>query len=178
MVGNFKRIMGRLISCGAVWKTASAGALAGLAASWVMNQFQSLWAKAAKELSTNSGTGQESGGEGEDATVKTAEALSHKLFCHELAGEEKKWAGPVVHYSFGTLVGAVYGVLAESVPATRAGSGAVYGTIVWLVADEIGVPVFGLSKPSWEAPASSHARALASHLVYGISADLARRFIV
>jgi hypothetical protein len=161
-----------------MWKSVVSGALGGLAASWVMNQFQSSLSKAAKELSNGQGDSQESGSGGEDATVKTANAISLGILHRELTGNEKKWAGPAVHYAFGTVVGTIYGALAQSVPITSAGYGTVYGTIVWLAADEIGVPAFGLSKSPVETPASSHMQALASHLVYGIATDLVRRTIV
>ena len=46
---------------------------------------------------------------------------------------------------------------------------------MWAIADEMVVPALGLSKPISETEASSHASALASHLVYGVVTDLARR---
>jgi uncharacterized membrane protein YagU involved in acid resistance len=138
-----------------------------------MNQFQSLWSKASAELSEEKEEGQSSGG-GEPATVKTAEAISQNLFQHELGGSEKKWAGPAVHYGFGTLMGAAYGLMAESIPEARAGFGSVYGAAVWLAADEFGVPAAGLSGPPQETPVSGHLQALASHIVYGFTVEFVR----
>jgi len=158
------------------WKCAVAGALGGFAASWVMNQSQSLWAKAAEQLADDQGESQEGGGE--DATVKTAKAIAQYVFAHELTEDEKKWAGPAVHYGFGTLVGAAYGLLVEAVPSFSAGFGTVYGSLVWFAADEVGVPLFGLSQSPLETPISSHVEALASHLVYGVTTDMARRLMV
>ncbi|MCU1232490.1 MAG: hypothetical protein JWP63_457 [Candidatus Solibacter sp.] len=151
-------------------KSILAGAIGGLAASYVMNQFQSLWAKVAKEPPQESS--------GEDATVKTAEAISKCLLHHELTDAQKKWAGPAVHYAYGTIVGAVYGALAETVPAAKAGCGAAYGAAVWLAGDEIAVSALGLSQPPSQTPPVSHAKALASHLVYGVTTDLARQAIL
>src|SRR5258708_7775926 len=65
--------------------------------------------------------GGEEEGQGEDATVKTAAAVSRKLFEHELTVEEKKIAGPAVHYAYGAMAGAVYGGMAELLPVTAAG---------------------------------------------------------
>jgi putative membrane protein len=161
-----------------IWQSVFAGALGGLAASYAMNQFQSLLSKAAKGLSDGRQENEQSGGEGEDATVKTAKAISQNLFHHQLTESEKKWAGPVVHYSFGTLVGAAYGLLAETAPAFRASYGTVYGTAVWLAADEIGVPAAGLAGPPLETPATSHMKAFASHIVYGVTAELVRRAVL
>lgn len=158
---------------GSVWKGAAAGALGGLVASFAMNQFQNLWKSAASAVSDSGG--QQSGSRGEDATVKTAEAISETVADEKLPEDEKQAAGSAVHYGFGTLVGAVYGTASEMVPAITAGSGLLYGAAAWLAADEIGVPAFRLAPPPTETPASSHVSALAAHLVYGYVADLTRR---
>jgi len=151
-------------------KSVLAGAVGGLAAAYVMNQFQTLWTKAA-------GSGQPES-KGDDSTVNTAKAISRHVFSHELSDAQKKCAGPAVHYSFGTLVGAAYGVLVETVPEASAGAGTAYGSAVWLAADEIGLPALGLAQPPSKSPAASHVKALASHLVYGVTTDLTRKLIL
>jgi putative membrane protein len=88
-----------------------------------------------------------------------------------LNAEQKKTAEPLVHYGFGTAVGAIYGLLAAKTGVARAGAGTVYGSTVWLLADEIGVPATGLSKPPTQVPWSGHLQALASHLVYGLTTE-------
>jgi hypothetical protein len=167
-----------------VWKGAAVGLAAGLAATWVMTQFQNLSgklsephekedpqhsAKRGKEESAQQKT------QGDDATVKAADKLSRGLFHHALSQDEKKVAGPAMHYGFGALTGAAYGALAELAPEVTRGVGAPFGTAVWLGADEVAVPAFGLSGPPWEHPASVHARALAAHLVYGVTTEGLRR---
>jgi hypothetical protein len=159
----------------AIWKGMAAGAAGGLAASWTMNQFQSLWAAAAKNFSNGQSGGQKPD---EDATVKTARAISRGLLHCDLTKDQKKWAGPVVHYALGTLLGAVYGAFAGKASLARAGFGAAYGSAVWLAADEVAVPAFGLSKSPGETTASSHVQELAAHVVYGVTTDLVRRAIV
>ncbi len=159
-------------------KSVAAGALGGLAASFVMNQFQALWSKTAKRVSNNGADEKTSPSEDEDATIKIARRISRTIAGHELSEDDKKWAGPVVHYAFGTLIGAAYGALAETAPAFRSGFGAAYGGMVWLGADEVAVPALRLSRPALESPLSSHAEALASHIVYGVTTDLARRAIL
>src|ERR1700678_440275 len=49
---------------------------------------------------------------------------------------------------------------------------------VWAIADEIAVPALKLSKPPTDYPVSTHASALAAHLVYGISTALLCREIL
>jgi uncharacterized membrane protein YagU involved in acid resistance len=172
------------------WKGLAAGLVAGLAATYVMTRFQDLSGKLEKTLkredesrhpqhSAKRGKKESAKEEkkGDDATVKAAAGLSRTLFDHELTAEEKKTAGPAMHYAFGILNGGLYGTLAEVAPTVTKGLGAPFGTALWLGADEVAVPAFGLSGPPWESPASVHARALAAHLVYGLTTEGVRRLV-
>lgn len=155
-----------------------AGAIGGAVASLAMNQFQALMSAAETQIAKQQGGNPEKSSGGDDATVRTAKAISGRVFDHNLTRREKKWAGPLVHYAFGTLAGALYGLMVETVPAAQTGRGTLYGSAVWLGADEVGVPAFGLTPPASKTPASGHAKALASHLVYGFTTDLVRRTIM
>jgi uncharacterized membrane protein YagU involved in acid resistance len=144
-----------------------------------MNQFQALWSKASEQLQDKSKQEQQQSAsqpESEDATMKTADRLTRNLFDRRLTKEQKKKAGSVVHYVFGSAMGAFYGLAAELFPnvATR-GFGTGFGAALFTVADEIAVPALGLSGKPTESPLSSHAYALASHLVYGATAEGVRR---
>ncbi len=172
-----------------LWKGLAAGLAGGLAASWTMNRFQGLWSalartrERARAAAQAGGRGdaapqpKQQGGQDENATVKTASAISQRLFHHPLTEGEKEAAGPVVHYTFGTSMGGLYGIATEVMPAAGSGAGMPFGAAVWLAADEIAVPALSLSKPASEAPLSSHVYALASHLVYGLTADAVRRLV-
>lgn len=159
-------------------KGAFAGVLGGLAASFVMNQFGAAWTKVEESLTPQKDQGANASSGGDDATVKTANAISTGVLGHRLEAGEKKWAGPAVHYAFGALVGGVYGVAAESAPVTSIGYGTAYGSAVWLLADEIAVPAAGLSGPPAETTPKMHVKAWASHLVYGLVTDLTRRAVL
>lgn len=165
-------------------KSILAGALGGLAASFAMNQFQSAVsavseaiARKERERKGEPEPQSQQGSSGEDATTKAAEAISTTLFDRPLGKDEKKWAGPVVHYAFGTLLGTVYGALANC-DAVRAGAGTAYGAAVWLAADEAAVPLLGLSGSPSETPVSGHVEALASHLVFGAATHFVRKLIL
>jgi putative membrane protein len=170
---------------GNVWKGAVAGVVAGLAAAWVMTQFQTLVGKLTAgapeenaQHSADRGSGEsaeDKGDDGHDATVKAAERLSRGVFHHELDEEEKKVAGPAMHYAMGAVSGGIYGAAAELAPVVSRGAGLPFGAAVWLAADEVAVPALGLSKAPTEYPASVHAQALAAHLVYGLVTDLVLR---
>jgi len=148
---------------------AVAGLAGGLTASCVMNGFQALWNKVYETP--------QPGGNGENATVKAAKAVSEGVFQHRLSRREKKVAAPAVHFGFGGLSGAIYGASAEVMPECRVASGAMFGAILWLTADEMLVPAFGLSKAPVRYPPSVHVQALASHIVYGVTTDLVRRAV-
>jgi len=154
-------------------KGLAAGAIGGLVASWVMERFQYAW----MALANNEEQKQESveTSNEEPVTIKAAEAVSQKIFGHELAKNEKKIAGDAVHYATGGTSAAVYGVAAEFVPEVTAGAGIPFGTAVWLVIDEGAVPLMRLSKGPTEYPLSTHVYALVSHFVYGVTTEVVRR---
>lgn len=158
-----------------IWASLATGALGGLAGALAMNQFQSLWSAVSKATGDRHNAQQQSKSQDEDATQKTARVLSENVFGHELTRSEKQKAGPAVHFGIGILMGAVYGAAAESLPISRIGRGTVYGAAVWLFADEIAVPAFGLSGSPANTPISTHVNALSSHIVYGFTTDLVKR---
>jgi putative membrane protein len=157
----------------AVWKGVVAGMAGGLAASWTMNQFQAQLSK----LSPQPAKSECGPASGDDATVRTASAISESIAGHKLTTHEKEVAGPVVHYVFGSTLGAMYGCMAEVLPVAAKGWGVPFGAAVWLAADEIAVPALGLGEKPTDTPASTHASALMAHLVYGLTADSVRRAV-
>lgn len=146
-----------------------------------MNQFQAMWSRFSQERTSDAQQQREreSGGESEDATMKAADRISRGVLHHPLSHDQKKKAGPLVHYVFGSSMGALYGVAAELAPdiATR-GFGTAFGATLFAVADETAVPAFGLAGKPTDSPLSSHVYALASHLVYGATAEAVRRAAV
>ncbi len=154
-----------------VVKGAVAGLIGGVVATYVMTQFQTL-------LSSLSEDKNGSGGEkAEPATVKAAKEISEGVFGHKLTKPEKEPAGEAMHYAMGGTSGLIYGVAAEIAPVTTVGAGLPFGAAVWVIADDVVVPALGLSKPATEFPISTHAYALSSHLVYGLTTDLVRRVV-
>jgi hypothetical protein len=174
-----------------VWKGLAAGLIGGFVASWTMNQFQAAWSKATEGFEKPHGAQSMQPSEGEnaakasvenkeeqdDATVKAARAVSEGVFGSELKDNEKRAAGAAVHYALGTATGGLYGAVAEFAPEFTTAAGLPFGAAFWLVADETAVPLLGLSKGPTEYPLSTHAYALASHLVYGLTAELTRRAV-
>jgi uncharacterized membrane protein YagU involved in acid resistance len=82
--------------------------------------------------------------------------------------EHKAAAGQVVHYAFGSLWGALYGLAAPSLrPLTTLPGGLAFGSLVWLISDGLIVPAFRLADWPQRYPVKNHAYAIAAHLVYG-----------
>lgn len=175
-----------------IWKGLAAGAAGGLVAAAVMNRFQALLSRLAgreershgaqslQQGSPRQGIGLELRAAGkdapdDDATERLANAVSVKISGRELTASEKAAAGTAFHYAMGATSGALYGALAEFAPAATSGAGLPFGAAVWLVADEALVPAAGLSKSPEEYPLSIHAYSFASHLVFGLTAEVVRR---
>jgi len=157
-----------------------AGAVGGLVASWTMNEFQKVWAAAEKRITGGKqghDEGQQNTEDAEDATMKTADRISQALQSRHLTGDEKKKAGPVVHYAFGALMGAVYGASVEVNPAANALAGIPFGAILFSAADEVVLPVLGLSDKPAAYPLSTHVYGLVSHAVYGVTTETVRRIV-
>lgn len=177
-----------------IYKGIVAGAAGGLAGSVAMNQFQALWGKlteneerphgaqAQQQGSPDHGIGRELAERGVDepddnAAVRTGNAVSEFVFDHHLTKPEKEKAGAIVHYAFGAGSGAMYGAMAEVVPAATVAQGTAFGAAVWVIADEAIVPAVGLSRKPTDYPLSTHGYAFAAHLVYGFTTELVRRAV-
>ena len=157
------------------WKGLVAGVVGGVVASWTMDRFQywllSFGGGDARELQQ---APSEEGNREEPATVKTASAISEGVFGHNLTAREKEIAGPVVHYAVGTTAGAVYGLAAEYEPDVTTLAGIPFGAAFWMVVDEGALSLLGLAKGPTAYPISTHAYALASHLMFGLTAEVVR----
>ena len=92
-----------------------------------------------------------------------------------LAGPERFVAGEIVHYAFGAVTGAIYGGLAEYQPWTTAGHGLLFGTGVFLAADETSMPALGLIPPPWTETPAAQVEHWAAHLVFGVVSEAVRK---
>jgi len=175
-------------------KGLAAGVAGGLVASLVMNQFQSALSKlmsgeershgaqSEQPGSPQHGIGKELQERGsddpdDDAAERAGNAVSELVFDQKLSKAEKETAGTVAHYAMGAASGAIYGAFTELAPQVSIGEGVPFGAAVWLIADEGIVPAIGLSRSAKNFPLSTHAYALASHLVYGLTTELVRKAV-
>ena len=84
-----------------------------------------------------------------------------------LEGKAKRRAGRVVHYLYGAGWGALYGMIAETVPGVGRAPGAfAWGAVVWSASDHLLLPLLRLGPwPSGVTP-QGHAFWLASHFAW------------
>lgn len=157
-----------------------AGIAGGLVAAWVMNEWTAGPGNALTQRLESPEDQQQvkNLSDGEDATMKTADALtSLTTGGKHLTHEDRAEGGPIVHYSYGALMGGLYGALAEYSPLVRSGLGTTYATALFVGGDLVAVPLLGFSKPVSDYPPASSAGPLTAHLVYGITTDLVRRLV-
>lgn len=156
-----------------LFKGLVAGVAGGLLASLVMEQFQALWTKIGAKAQGQS----RAKSRAKPTTVKAADVIAKQMTGRKIPKRNQAAAGEVVHYSMGTTSAAIYGTVAEFVPAVTVGEGLVFGAAVWLVADEATLPALGLSTRPDKTPLATHVYACVSHLVYGAVAEAVRRAV-
>ncbi|MGH9735961.1 MAG: DUF1440 domain-containing protein [Candidatus Acidiferrales bacterium] len=159
-----------------VWRGLVAGLAGGFVASWTMNEFQKGWSAAADAIADGKPK-KKPQDPAENTTAKTADAIVQRLLGRPLSREQKRKAGPIVHYAFGTMLGGLYGAASEVIPQIRIGNGVPYGTAVFVGVDEIALPALKLAKGPTEYPVSTHLYGLASHVVWSATTEGVRRLV-
>lgn len=157
---------------GHVLLRAALGAAGGLLASWVMEKAQARISALGSDATKR--REERAQGDLEPATYRAAEAAA-RLVGRSVPDGRKPLAGEVVHYATGAAWGALFGALAPRLPVPAIAAGAAWGAFVWLVNDEVLVPALGFSRRPTRYPPSTHAKALASHVVYGAATDAGYR---
>jgi uncharacterized membrane protein YagU involved in acid resistance len=167
------------------------GITAGIVATLIMDQFQKLSSAGSKELEKQKklshgespsridreqASAEQKATEQEGSTEIVARKIAEATHT-DLSKEDKKAAGQAVHYTFGTLMGLVYGISSELVPEVTTGAGTAFGTLLFLAADEVAVPAFQLSPSPADTPATDHLQHWAAHVVYGGSLELVRSLL-
>lgn len=106
---------------------------------------------------------------------ESSTAAVGRIALEKIAGEAPKSDAAAtalsygVHWTFGMLMGGVYGALRagkRTGPADLA-VGMAFGAGLWAVADEVVVPLLGLQEGPTAASKTQHGNRLAAHLLYG-----------
>lgn len=96
--------------------------------------------------------------------AKKAAALAGK----ELDEDQVKKAGLAVHYGLGMSWGPVYTILRRKTGMNPVGAGLLTGAAMSIIVDEGLSPAMNFSAPNRAYPLSTHLRAFAAHLAYGL----------
>jgi hypothetical protein len=147
------------------------GAVAGAAATWVMGKATTyLYEKEDQQARQR-----EDQARGGSTAYETAAKKAAGFAGRELSEEESKKLGSAIHWAIGVSAGAVHGLLRRRLAGRGLGGnlalGALFGTAVWLLLDEAGNTVLGLTPGPKAFPWQTHARGLAGHLVLGLTTE-------
>jgi hypothetical protein len=110
------------------------------------------------------------------APAHVGKRLVEGLFGIELPPTRARLVNNVMHWAYGILNGAQYGIVAESLPTPRIRFGLAFGATVW-ASDYVILPAAKLYKPIWDYDAKTLANDLSAHLVYGLGTATALRLL-
>ena len=110
------------------------------------------------------------------APAHVGKRLVEGLFGIELAPTRARLVNNVMHWGYGILNGATYGIVAESLPSPRIRYGLPFGATVW-ASDYVILPAAKLYEPIWKYDAKTLANDLSAHLVYGVTTAAALRLL-
>ena len=156
------------------------GLVAGAVGTATMDAF--LFARYRREGGTSSAVEWESSAgvtswEEAPAPAHVGKRLVEGLFGIELPPTRARLVNNVMHWGYGIFNGALYGIVAESLPTPpRIGHGLPFGAMVW-AGDYVILPAAKLYKPIWEYDAKTLANDLSAHLVYGLGTATALRLL-
>ncbi len=156
-------------------RLAAKGALAGLAGTAVMTAAQTrlLPLIPSGEARRSPRHPAEAESQAEAATETAARRIVEGLMRRRLPEGRKKLAGNLIHYGTGAGWGAIYALSTPRRP--RVADGLAFGTLVWLLGDNLIAPSLRLSDWAWRYPLGSNLKGFLAHLIYGVGSALALR---
>lgn len=101
------------------------------------------------------------------APAQVGRRLFEGLLQRELPPEQARLTNNVMHWAYGIAWGAQYGLVAASADVPRIRYGLVLGPVVWM-SGYVVLPLAKLYKPAWEYDATTLAKDLSGHVVYGL----------
>ena len=141
------------------------GVVAGAAGTALMTAYQEGIARA---------TGSGDGGSKEPRTWAEAPApaqlvkkVSEGAFGHRIVKRQAPMITNAVHWTYGTALGAAYGVLQSRLRMHPLLHGPLFGTAVWGLGYATLAPL-GIYEPPWESPPKTLAKDWSYHAVYGL----------
>lgn len=109
----------------------------------------------------------------EPATEVVARRALQGIAHRRVTERQRKWAGQLVHFGTGAAWGGLFGLLARRRPKLR--HGLAWGAAVWVLNDNLLVPLLRLGDWPRHYPIGVHLSALLAHLAYGAGTAAAYR---
>ena len=154
--------MGKKKNQHSLWADIAFGLVAGAIATFVMDKVGSY----GYQLEDEQARHYEEALRHEDPPEVLAGKIAEAIGSVELDKEAKQKYGMAIHWGYGIVWGGVFGALRDRVPLVGSAGGMTFGLGLWLIGDELMMPVMKLSPPSTEFPWQNHARAAVNHFVY------------
>jgi hypothetical protein len=85
------------------------------------------------------------------------------------AKETRNMLSELVHWGYGMLQGGLYGACRAAARGLDLEGGVVYAGLLWLIGDELAVPLLGLQGGPTSASPVDHLNRLGAHVSYGLA---------
>jgi hypothetical protein len=143
---------------------ATAGLVAGIAATWIMDRFQYNWwdvaafverwrvrdrVVASPASSVDASAVSEPQEFSGPSTARVANWFFRRWKGRDLNSAEKGPAGELVHYGFGIANAVLFGVVMSALGIVGVGWGIFFGLALFVSVDEVGLWAVGLAKGPW-----------------------------
>ncbi|MDQ3406640.1 MAG: DUF1440 domain-containing protein [Chloroflexota bacterium] len=144
------------------------GAIAGAAATWLMDQVTTAMMSSQKaEVTAREEAARPNG---KDAVSNLVDRLEGMLGL-DLDDKQRSMTLQTIHFGLGIGPGALYALLRHRLPLLGAGGGLLFGAALWAVNDEYMNTALGLAAPFGDYPMETHIRGLVGHLALGGATD-------
>lgn len=116
--------------------------------------------------------------EQESATAAVGRIVHQTLTGREPGSELKEALSYWVHWEYGVTMGGLYGAARPYPRGSAVRGGTIYGTLLWLLGDELIVPLLGLSEGPTAHSKEEHLQSWGAHVAYGIGTAAATKALL
>jgi putative membrane protein len=102
---------------------------------------------------------------------------AERIAGHEWATTQKSAAAESIHWGFGALAGAAYGVVVEYYPAANSKDAAAFGMALSSLTHGTALPGLRLSAAAGDQTTRERTSETASHVVFGVVTETVRRVV-
>lgn len=92
--------------------------------------------------------------------------------------EEKEKLSYGVHWSYGIATAKLYALVRGRQDGVDGAGGLAFGTLLWVLGDELLVPLLGLSKGPTAYPPAQHAHRFGAHVAFGLATAAAAQALL